>query len=166
MTPLYTLNMLEGLDKIEWAKIRHAYGPATDTPVLIRELLAYDTPMKDDPERHPIHQLWATVNHQGDITEALSYTVPFLMELLASKAVGCKKESLSFLLKAVTNIERLDKGFIYWEDDPELFTAPGHKTRKNILRMLPSIYYLLDHNDRRLRQLTRELISRFPEVAD
>jgi hypothetical protein len=36
--------MLEGIDAIHWAELRHAHGPASDVPDLIRNLLS------DDPE--------------------------------------------------------------------------------------------------------------------
>jgi len=28
----HSLTMLDGLDEIDWSKLKHAYGPATDVP--------------------------------------------------------------------------------------------------------------------------------------
>ena len=34
--------MLEGLDDQPWETLRHAFGPATDIPDLLRDLLAWE----------------------------------------------------------------------------------------------------------------------------
>ena len=36
--------MFQGIDDIDWSKLEHAHGPATDVPALLRALL-------DDEER-------------------------------------------------------------------------------------------------------------------
>jgi hypothetical protein len=51
--------MLEGLEEIDWAALRHAYGPATDVPQWLRPLRS------PDPEvRQWAREYWNIV-HQG-----------------------------------------------------------------------------------------------------
>ena len=70
--------MLEGLDKIDWSKLKHAYGEASDVPNLIRSLLSNDKKVREDA----IYELCGNILHQGTVYEASSYAIPFLQELL------------------------------------------------------------------------------------
>ncbi len=72
--------MLEGLDKIDWSKLRHAYGAATDVPGQIRSLLSEDKRVREEA----MYELCGNILHQGTVYEASAYTVPFLQELLKS----------------------------------------------------------------------------------
>jgi len=40
--------MLEGLARIDWANIRHCYGPATDLPDLLRDLISSDLQRREE----------------------------------------------------------------------------------------------------------------------
>jgi hypothetical protein len=85
--------MLEGLDKIDWSQLHHAYGEASDVPELIRKLLSLD---KDEREK-AVHELFGNIWHQGTIYEVSSYAVPFLYELLKSSETP-DKLIVAFLL--------------------------------------------------------------------
>jgi len=88
--------MLEGLDKINWSGLHHAYGEAIDVPVLIRQLLSEDKAMVDKA----IHELFGNIWHQGTIYEASAYAVPFLYELLKSPETP-DKLLVAFLLASL-----------------------------------------------------------------
>lgn len=84
--------LLAGLSALPWAKLMHAYGPATDVPDLLRALA--------DPEsapaamvnaaareersifEHVTWKLWGNVFHQGSVWQVSAYVVPFLYEIL------------------------------------------------------------------------------------
>jgi hypothetical protein len=70
---------LEGLDRIPWAKLTHAYGSAEDVPEQLRAL----RPASPDIDEPPLYQLFGNIYHQGTVSEATSYAVPFLIELAA-----------------------------------------------------------------------------------
>lgn len=90
--------MLEGLDRIDWKTLRHAYGPAVDVPDLIRALLS-EVPA----ERHAaIHELFGNIHHQGTVYEAAAYAVPFLMELVASQSTP-DRESVACLIASIAS---------------------------------------------------------------
>lgn len=85
--------MLEGLDRIDWKLLNHAYGPADDVPDLIRALV-----WPDEPTWHPaIEDLGYTIYHQGTVYEATAYAVPFLIELLLYEEIVCRGEILNLL---------------------------------------------------------------------
>jgi len=68
--------MADALDAIDWASLGHAYGPATDTPGLIRDLYS------DDSERVIAAQseLAGSIHHQGTVYPATIAAVPFLID--------------------------------------------------------------------------------------
>ena len=85
--------MLEGLDKVDWSSLRHAYGTAEDVPGLIRGL----TSPSPDERRAAIYELYGNLWHQGTIYEATPRAVPFLIELAASEKTPDRHEILSYL---------------------------------------------------------------------
>jgi hypothetical protein len=68
---------LAGLDDVDWAGLRHAYGPAGDTPGLLRALVS-ESPAKRE---HAVHELYGNIFHQGSRYEATAHAVPFLAGL-------------------------------------------------------------------------------------
>src|SRR5260221_6553853 len=85
--------MLEGLDRVDWAHLTHAYGPATDVPDLIRALASPDT-----ATRHAAYDaLYGTIWHQGSVYAATGSAVPFLIELLTEESVEEKATLLALL---------------------------------------------------------------------
>jgi hypothetical protein len=79
--------MLERLETINWASVRHAYGPASDIPLLVRTLLS---PSKD-MRQQAIEELDNCIHHQGTLNEAAVYVAPFLIELLQTSETPDKE---------------------------------------------------------------------------
>jgi len=92
--------MLEGLDKINWSQLHHAYGKASDVPVLIRQLLSNDNATVDNA----INELFGNIWHQGTVYEVSAYAVPFLQELLnSSEITKDTKTSIACLLASIAD---------------------------------------------------------------
>jgi len=88
--------VLERLDDVEWDRICHAYGPASDVPDQIRDLCAPDPDRREKAR----WQLYGNIFHQGTRYEATAYAVPFLLEVLADPD-GADKGELVLLLCAI-----------------------------------------------------------------
>ncbi|MGN9914565.1 HEAT repeat domain-containing protein [Phytohabitans sp. LJ34] len=88
--------MLERLDDVDWDRICHAYGPASDVPDQIRDLCAADPDRREKAR----WQLWGNIFHQGTRYEATAYAVPFMLEVLADPD-GADKAELVLLLSAI-----------------------------------------------------------------
>jgi HEAT repeat protein len=85
--------MLDKLDQIDWSRLSHAYGPATDIPSLIRAL-ATDA----DESLEEVHtELVSSIAHQGSVYDATPVAVPFLLELLEAPATREKDQILDLL---------------------------------------------------------------------
>ena len=85
--------MLEGLDRVNWARLNHAYGSAADVPDQIRALRSPDT----EARAQALWQLYGNIFHQGSRFEATSYAVPFLLEILAAPGTLDRAQLLELL---------------------------------------------------------------------
>jgi hypothetical protein len=84
--------MLEGLNDVEWDKLEHAYGSASDVPDFIRSLLS------DDPDvrGQALWSLYGNIFHQGTRYEATPYAIPFIFELIRSPNTPEKVDLVKF----------------------------------------------------------------------
>src|SRR5437867_2823141 len=86
------MGFLDGLEKLSWQDLFHAYGPATDVPGLLRALADPNRATEEVRKRavqghksireHVISELWGNVHHQGTVWSVTPHTVPFLLEIL------------------------------------------------------------------------------------
>jgi hypothetical protein len=67
-------DVLKGLDEIDWGKLQCGSGPAHDVPIYIEQLAEGEDVLSD---------LFGDICHQGSVSEATSYAVPFLWRILA-----------------------------------------------------------------------------------
>ncbi len=85
--------MFYKLNNIEWNKLSHAYGDASDVPELIEGLLSSDKKVFEEA----IYELFGNIWHQGTVYEA------------TPKAIPCTvKTTNPFTGKAVEPPENLD----------------------------------------------------------
>lgn len=89
--------MLEGLDRIAWNQLSHAYGNASDVPGLIRGLAAGTA----DVRQASLDDLFGNIWHQGTVYEATAFAVPFLLELVADAAIP-ERSHILYLLQAIS----------------------------------------------------------------
>src|SRR5690348_14783407 len=78
MTGLGMLN----LDSSRWADLQHAYGAASDTPDLLRQLQSLPDSVG---ESQPWFSLWSSLAHQGDVYPASFAAVPHVVDALATR---------------------------------------------------------------------------------
>jgi hypothetical protein len=69
------------LDSPRWNELQHAYGIASDTPDLLRQLLSLPDSIG---ESEPWFTLWSSLAHQGDVYSASFAAVPHVVRALAS----------------------------------------------------------------------------------
>jgi len=76
------------LDSPRWNELKHAYGIASDTPDLLRQLDRFPA---SDNDAEPWFTLWSSLAHQGDVYSASFAAVPHVVRVLASDPVraGC-----------------------------------------------------------------------------
>ena len=93
------------LDSPTWRQLRHAYGPASDVPDMLREAAA--DPRQREDRAEPWHSLWSALCHQGDVYSASYAAVPHIVQI-AFDAKGPIDFSF-FLLPASIEVARKRK---------------------------------------------------------
>ncbi|MGW2962625.1 HEAT repeat domain-containing protein [Streptomyces sp. NPDC001220] len=73
--------MFTGIDEVDWASLRHAYGSAEDVPGLLRALASPDAAEREVA----LDGMYGSVHHQGNVYDSTLACVPFLFAL-ASRA--------------------------------------------------------------------------------
>ncbi|MCI3275195.1 HEAT repeat domain-containing protein [Streptomyces cylindrosporus] len=76
--------MLTGIDEVDWASLRHAYGSAKDVPGLLRGLASADPAEREVA----LDGMYGAVHHQGDVYDSTLACIPFLFVLAESAAVA------------------------------------------------------------------------------
>ena len=85
--------LLPDLDTVPWASLEHAYGPAIDTPLHLRLLLARDERVRTDA-----HDLLAdSLLHQGSTYPATAPALTFIRRLAADERVPGRDDLLGFV---------------------------------------------------------------------
>lgn len=69
------------LDSSRWSELQHAYGFASDTPDLLRNLQSLPDA---EGNSEPWFSLWSSLAHQGDVYPASFAAVPHIIETLSS----------------------------------------------------------------------------------
>lgn len=84
---------LSGLDRVDWSSVKHAFGPATDLPGLIRLLVSPE----EEIRRGAWASLYQNLIQQGTVFPATSAASPFFIKLLEGEDVPAKSEILMYL---------------------------------------------------------------------
>ena len=69
------------LDSPVWLSLEHAYGNASDTPDLLRQLKSIP---HSDGEAEPWFSIWSSLAHQGDVYSASFAAVPHVVACIKS----------------------------------------------------------------------------------
>lgn len=143
---------LAGLDDVPWRSLSHAYGPATDTPALLRALVSPEV----EARRRAYHRLYGSIWHQGSVYEATAYAVPFLINLLAVPSAPGRSEILRLLAALGEDTGKRERG-----EDREAVAAHAA-----VAAGLPLYLDLLDpSHDQQMRAAACAAVAIFPEDA-
>ena len=158
--------MLEGLEAVNWAALRHAYGSAENVPWLLRQLRSADPKVRNDA----LSELYSTIVHQGTRYSATAPAVPFLVELatapdthdrawlvnlLAYAAVGYDRASLP---DGITTLDQL-RHTTSTRGGGQQFGVWALGAYQAVQAALPALLPLLDEGDDRLRRQTAHLLA-------
>ncbi|WP_203931044.1 HEAT repeat domain-containing protein [Virgisporangium ochraceum] len=133
--------MFTGLDEIDWASMRHAYGPAREAPEVVRGLVDRRKRVRSWAQ----DCMWGGIHHQGDVYACTLATVPFLLEAAAMPDVRGR----AAVLKLLASI-----GGAEVEDDDPLRRA----ARLAVSRGFPTFVSLLADRRRSVRRAVPDVL--------
>jgi hypothetical protein len=94
------------LDDQRWTTLHHAYGPASDTPQLLRQLALSPGPKQGDISE-PWYSLWSSLCHQGDVYSASYAALPHIVQIALEENGPISFDF--FLLPAAIEVQRFRK---------------------------------------------------------
>ncbi|WP_432827960.1 hypothetical protein [Dactylosporangium sp. CA-092794] len=125
--------MLRALDRVDWAALSHAYGPADDTPALLRQAGSAD----GEVARAAVSELYGSIFHQGTVYPATVAAVPFLTEL--ARTARHDRAGLVWMLGGLA-----DPRYAYGPAFPDVRAA--------VAAQLPALLALLPDDDPAVRE--------------
>ncbi|WP_346345675.1 HEAT repeat domain-containing protein, partial [Streptomyces sp. SID5643] len=75
--------MFRGIDEVDWASLRHAYGSAEDVPGLLRGLASADRAERQTA----LDGMYGAVHHRGEVYDSTLACVPILLALAVREEV-------------------------------------------------------------------------------
>jgi hypothetical protein len=152
-----------GLDDIDWALLRHAYGPADDVPGWVRGLVDPDPAVREES----LDAMYGAVHHQGDIYDSTVAAVPYLIEALIAPSLPGRAE-IAKLLAGIATLGEWPDDVELDEDDAEML---GHARQTNALALAaaPTLIRLVDDTDPAVRAAAPKLLiavaAKVPDLA-
>ncbi|WP_134734083.1 hypothetical protein [Amycolatopsis nivea] len=128
--------VFSGLDEIDWAGMKHAYGPATDVPDLLRGLVSPDPVVRE----RALDGMEGAVHHQLDVYDCTVAALPFLLEAAATPGLPGR----AGILGLVASI-----GGVGWEVPN---TGPAAEAARTLAAAGPGLLSLLEDPDREVRR--------------
>ncbi|WP_033442411.1 HEAT repeat domain-containing protein [Saccharothrix sp. NRRL B-16314] len=137
------MDLLTGLDDIDWSALEHAYGPAHEVPDLLRGLVS------DDPEvrETALDGMYAAVHHQESIYDSTLAAIPFLIRIAGQGGLPGRSDVLELLASI---------------GDPEGDFEPGTPERQAtdaVAEAFPLFLAALDDPDPDVRQAACEALT-------
>ncbi|GAB4355341.1 MAG: hypothetical protein Kow00114_05670 [Kiloniellaceae bacterium] len=108
------------LDSARWSELTHAYGGASDVPVLLTK--AAESCSSDAAQDDPYSSLWSALCHQGDVYTASYAAVPYLIEIAKSGPSRASFDPIS-LVAAIETARLQGKGPAIPEDLAPAYVA-------------------------------------------
>jgi HEAT repeat protein len=161
-------SMLDDVDSVVWAGLRHAYGDASDVPGHLR---AVASPGRGARSR-AVGRLEAVLEHQGTVYSATAAAVPFLCELLVASEPGTRVRMLALLRRIVQGAGFLSQhagAVVVREGSPEELEAERRfvaDAREAVLAGVAAYLSAVADADRAVRANAAYLVAALPERAD
>lgn len=176
--------LLTNIDKVEWSKLTHAYGEASDVPKVIRGLLSNDSESREKA----LWELYGNIFHQGTRYQATAPAVPFLYELALAPQVKDRSNIIYLLINLALGYE---EAFLPTGPDMKLFRKSREEAAKSMSKEdkeacaeygygpqveldcydavkdgVPKLITLLDDEDTSVQKAAAYALAWFPEEAE
>lgn len=170
---------LVGMSDVDWSRLGHAYGDASDVPALLRALLSHNHDHRD----FALELLFQTVWHQGTVYSCSAYTVPFLTRLLTHPETPNKAgilyllaslaEGHSYLAVHERTEQDIAKARVWLAKEGIDFDVQLREelewvqtSRAAVLANVPTYLQLLDDPDQEVQIYARYTLSLITEAAN
>ncbi|WP_415953808.1 HEAT repeat domain-containing protein [Streptomyces sp. KLOTTS4A1] len=111
--------MINELDGVDWASMSHAYGPAYEVPVWLREMVSSDPEVRNKA----FGDFYGAAHHQGDVYPCTAASLPFLFAAADDPATPDRAAVVELLLSIGREAADHDLDAVYITPDGTESTA-------------------------------------------
>lgn len=172
--------ILEDIERVDWASLHHAYGAAGDVPGLLRGLLSPDESVRQES----LYELCGNIWHQGSVYEASPHAVPILLKMMRSPQVP-EKAGIAMLLAELADGRASLENFADEDDElgrifkdslrregrdfeGELFSGRLYQkaTREGVGKGLEILFPYLAHEEPEIRESIARALAQYPHRSE
>ncbi|MEV5546593.1 HEAT repeat domain-containing protein [Streptomyces sp. NPDC052309] len=153
--------MINELEAIDWSSMSHAYGPADDVPVWLREMVSTDPEARETAFRN----FYGAAHHQGDVYPCTVASLPFLFALAEDPATPDRASVVALLLSIGRASSEHDIDAVYFSPDGTESRAHADAVAQMRERADVFVRYAADP-DRLVRRAAIEGLGLFLDDAD
>lgn len=154
-------SMITELDAIDWSSMSHAYGPADDVPVWLREMASSDPEVRENA----FGNFYGAAHHQGDVYPCTAASLPFLFALADDLATPDRASVVALLLSIGREASDRDIDAVYFTPDGTESTAHANVVAQMRERAEALVRYAADE-DLLVRRAAIEGLGLFVDDAD
>lgn len=154
-------SVINELGAIDWSSMSHAYGPADDVPVWLREMVSGDP----DARKKAFRGFSSAAHHQGDVYPCTAASLPFLFAMADGPATPDRASVIELLLSIGREASARDVDAVYFAPDGTESTAHADVVADMRGRADAFVRYAADP-DRLVRRAAIEGLSLFLDDAD
>ncbi|MPY32270.1 HEAT repeat domain-containing protein [Streptomyces adustus] len=111
--------MINELDSVDWSSMSHAYGPADDVPVWLRDMTSGGPELRDKALSH----FYSAAHHQGDVYPCTVASLPFLFHMAQDAATPDRASIIELLVSIGRESMDRDVDAVYISPDGTESTA-------------------------------------------
>ncbi|WP_224277526.1 HEAT repeat domain-containing protein [Streptomyces sp. LS1784] len=155
------INNLEGVDRVDWSSMGHAYGPADDVPLWLEQMASPDP----DVRERAFSSFYSSAHHQGDVYSCTAASLPFLLVLADDPQVPDRAAVIRLLLSIGSAALDCDPDGLYYSPSGHPSTPHADVVPQMRERVEDFIRHAAD-TDPQVRQAAVPALGLFLDDAD
>ncbi|MFI0811866.1 HEAT repeat domain-containing protein [Streptomyces echinatus] len=126
--------MINELDAVDWSSMSHAYGPADDVPVWLREMVSADSGTRETA----FGNFYGAAHHQGDVYPCTVASLPFLFALAEDSTTPDRASVVELLLSIGRAASERDIDVVYFS--PDGTESKAHADAVSVMRERADVF--------------------------
>ncbi|MFE2151435.1 HEAT repeat domain-containing protein [Streptomyces lavendulae] len=155
------IDNFEGLDRVDWPSMGHAYGSAEEVPLWLEQMASPDT----DVRTSAFSRFYGAAHHQGDVYACTAASLPFLLALANDPQAPDRGAVLRLLLSIGSAAMERDPDGVYWSPSGDASTPYADVVPQMRERVGDFVRHAADP-DPQVRQAALPALGLFLDDAD
>ncbi|WP_049650928.1 HEAT repeat domain-containing protein [Kitasatospora sp. MY 5-36] len=155
------INNLEGLDRVDWSSMGHAYGPADEVPLWLEQMASPDPNVRE----RAFSRFYSSAHHQGDVYSCTAASLPFLFALANDPQVPDRAAVIRLMLSIGSAALDCDPDGVYYSPSGHASTPHADVVPRMRERIADFVRHAAD-SDPQVRQAAVPALGLFLDDAE